>query len=318
MIWKLQQVLKVSVLKTKSSIALIIGIVVVLLLIPIWYTMLVPSVMASEIEKIDATTSYEGTFTGQVCMSYYGVRKLPIRVEAHLYTEGVNGDNVVLRTDVEMMNITNPDKPDELEELSYNSTFVVNKFTRKNVWGALEADKNRTGYFDPLYPLHLKEGENITNVWLDMSNTTGTLEFKESIVEQGVTFYKYFVNKTTMNTLNLPGFLPGTNFTVMYTKTIWIEPLSGLLAYTENETFRLWWTPTPPSPPKSPLLELIYPLTYRNTAEAKAEGIELAKTTYDGIQLLELYIPTILGVVVIVLMIGFVFNVRRLRRKKAS
>jgi len=311
-------VLKVSVFKTKSSIALIIGTIVVLLLIPIWYTMLAPSIMASEIEKmdvttsyegtlgkeeytkflddimaseiekIDATTSYEGTFTGQVCRSYYDVLELPIRVEAHLYTEGISGDNVILRTDVEMMNATDPDKPNKLEELSYNSTFVVNKFTRENVWGAPEADKNRTGYFDPLYPSHLKEGENITNVWLDMSNTTGTLEFKESIVEQGVTFYKYFVNKTTMNTLNLPGFLPGTDFSVMYSKTIWIEPLSGMLVYTENETFRLWWTPTPPSPPKSPLLELIYPLTYKNTAEAKAEGIELAKTTHEDMELLEL------------------------------
>ena len=305
-------------LKRKSNIVLITGIVVVLLLMPLWYTMLVPSiiaqeiekidmevgyegplgkeeyaeflddVIASEIEKIDDTTTYEGTLTGQVCMSFFGVLQLPLRIEAHLYVVGVNGENVTLKADVTMLNTTDPGRPNELEELSYNSTFVVNKFTRNNVWGAPEADKNRTGYYDPLYPPNLEEGENINNVWLDMINTTGTLEFKESVVEEDVTLYKYFVNKTTVNTLSLQGFLPDQNFTVMYAKTIFVEPLSGLLAYTENETFRLWWTPNPPNPPTNPLLELIYPLTYRNTEEAKAEGIELAKQSHDDMELLEL------------------------------
>lgn len=166
-----------SVLKRKSSIALITGIIIILLLIPLWYTMLAPSIIASEIEKMDTTTSYEGTLgkeeyteflddiiaseieriddtttyegniTGQAVVDYYGVRTLPIQIEAHLYAVGVNGDNVILRLDVEMMNVTDPDKPNKLEEeeFSYNSTLVVNKFTRENVWGAPEADKNRTG-----------------------------------------------------------------------------------------------------------------------------------------------------------------------------
>jgi len=304
-----------SVIKRKSNIALITVTIIILLLIPIWYMMLIPSIIASEIEKIDATTTYEGTFTGQACQDYYGVWELPIRVEAYLHTIEVKGDNVILRLDVTM---TRNDTGETLPELSSNSTFVINKFTRENVLGAPEASNpNRTGYYDPLYPSHLKAGENITNVWLDMLNTTGILEFKESKVEKGITLYKYFVNKTITQWMTIPPLLPG-NFTLIYTKTILIEPLSGLLAYTENETFYLY-IPRPGTtiPQPIPVAKLVYPLTYKNTPEAKDEGIELAKTSHDGIQLLELYLPTILGVVAIILVVGLAFNIRRLQRKMA-
>ena len=303
-----------SVLKRKSSVALIIGIIVILLLIPLWYMMLVPSIIASEMEKIDITTSFEGTFAGRACVTYYGVLELPIRIQAHAYVENVRGDNIIVRVDTAIMNITDPDKPNKLEELSYNSTYVINKFTQENVPNAIDADKNRTGY-DLLYPSHLKADENITNVWLDMLNTTATLEFVESREEEGLTLYKYFANETIIKEMDMEGFKPGTNFTLMYTKTILIEPLSGVLAYTENETFRLWFTPKPPNPPTSELQQIVYPLTYRSTDEAKTQGIADAKTMHDGMQLLELYIPTILGVVVILLVIGLAFNVRRLERK---
>lgn len=309
--------LNVSALKRKSSIALIIGIILVLVLIPLWYTMLVPLFITSEIEKIDTTTSFEGTITGMACESYYGVWELPIRIEAHAYVEAVKGDNIVLRTDVTMLNITNPDEPNKLEDFSYNSTYVINKFTLENVPNAPEADKNRTGY-DPLYPMHLKAGENISNVWLDTINKTSTLEFKESVKEEGLTLYRYSVEENFTRIMSISPFLTA-NYTIIYEKTILVEPVSGLPVYTENETLTIFMTPEPgePYPPTFKVMLIIYPLTYKSTAEAKADGLATAKSSYEGLQLLEYYIPTILGLVATILTIGLALNLRRLRRKMA-
>jgi hypothetical protein len=52
---------------------------------------------------------------------------------------------------------------------------------------------------------------------------------------------------------------------------------------------------------------------YHSTAEARAEGLATAKAAYDGMQLLELYVPVILGIIIIVLTIAFAYNLRRLR-----
>jgi len=301
----------VSVLKSKSSIALIIGIIVALLLIPLWYTMLAPSFVISELEKIDLTTSFEGTL---YYMGYGGASPIfPIRIEAHVYADGVKGDNVTLRMDVVTMNITDPDKPNQLEEFSYNKTYVFNKFTLENVRNAPEADNNRTGY-DPLYPSHLKAGEDITNAWLENLNKTATLKFVRAEKEEGVTLYKYFLNETITKNMTVSPFIH-QNFTLTSTKTILIEPLSGMQAYTENETLTVYLEGRTLEGKKYYLTLVL--LTYKSTAEAKADGIAEAKTMYGGMQLLELYIPAILGVVVIVLIVGLAFNVRRLKRKMA-
>lgn len=288
-----------SVLKRRSNVGLIIGIIVMLSLIPIWYTMVVPSIIASEIEKIDSITSFEGSIRQ---MRWTGPT-IPIQIEAHAYVKEVKGDNVILKVEA---NMTRTDLNKTLPEFSVNSTYVFNKFTRENVKDAPEADKPREGY-DPLYPLHLKAGEDIPNVWLDSLNITATLEFKESIEEEGVTLYKYFVNKTVTKMMDLGFGL--RDYTLTLTRTILIEPLSGLPAYSENETFSLVMTYEQTEHP------LVYPLTYNSTAEAKREGIAVVKAAYDGLQLLELYIPTVLGVIVIVLIAGLAFNVRRLRRR---
>lgn len=294
-----------SVLKSKSSIGLIIGIILILLLIPIWYTMLAPSIVASEIEKIDMTTSFKGTLKSDYPTLMVGVTAevTPVNITAYLHVEAVKGDNVILKIDVEGTNSTGYVLPD----LSQNSTYVLNKFTRENVPDAPEADKNRTGY-DPLYPSHLKKGENIT-AWFDnpfVLNITGTLEFKESIVEEGVTLYKYSGSKE----------ITGVTYTIFkgltlnLSRTVLVEPLSGLPAYTENEVLHLYKL-------ESGVESTIIKLTYGSTNEAKAQGIADAKAAYDGMQLLELYLPMILGVVAIILVIGLAFNVRRLKRKMA-
>lgn len=299
-----------SALKCKSSIALIIGIVAVLLLIPIWYTMVVPFMMASEIEKIDSTNIFEGTLGKQgylFCQTKYGKWALPIRIEAHAYVDDVKGDNVVLKIE---MNIIRTDTNKTLPELSTNSTYVFNKFTRQNVWSS-DADKNRTGY-DPLYPPDLKANENVSNVWLDNLNSTATIEFKESTVEDGVKLYKYFVNET----IKKPVYVPDVglrNSTLTSTKTVLVEPLSGFPAYTESETFD--WTYSFTSPYATTKTRLIY-LTYNSTAETKSQGISTAKAAYEGMQLLEFYLPSILGIIVIILTIGLALNLRRLERKK--
>lgn len=299
-----------SILRTKSSIALIILIFVMLLLIPLWYIMVAPMMIESELEKIDMTTSYEGT----LWFGDYGLSELPIRIEAHAYVEKIKGDNVFLRTDVKMMNMTNPDEPNTLDEFTGNLTYVFNKKTLENVPDAPDADKNRTGY-DPLYPLHLKAGENITNVWLENLNSmtaefdlttqiTATLEFSGSI-EEGVTLYKYHVNETIMKY----SLEKRVNVTFTSTRTVLIEPLSGLLAYTEIETLDAYIIVKGLEP--FPVIHL----KYSSSPEAKAQGIADAKTMHSDMQLLELYLPTILGVIAIVLTLGLAFNVRRLRKK---
>ena len=279
-----------SALKRKSSIALIIGIIIMLLFIPIWYTILVPSVIVSALEKMDITTSYEGTWDF--------LSPIPISMKAHVYTEEVKGENVILKFEVNTtyMNMI-------LSQFSGISTYVLNKFTRENVMDAPEADRPREGY-DYFYPLHLKAGEDIPNAWIENLNTTATLEFKESIVEEGVTLYKYFAEKTIAKELYVEG-LGMRNVTLTATKAILVEPLSGVWVYTEKETFYL----------RDVIGQLLY-LEYNSTAEAKAQGLADAKAAYDGMQLLELYVPMILGIIIIILTIALAYNVRRLKRKK--
>jgi len=282
-----------SALRRKSSIALIIGIVVLLLLLPTWSMMIAPSIMISELEKIDLLYVYEGTY------EYVGFPS-PIVFEAHLYVEQVEEADITLRIDVNMTKGSSG--------LSRNSTYVFNKFTRENVRNAPEADKPREGY-DPLFPSHLKADEDIPGAWLDNLNTTATLEFNGSIRIEGVTLYKYFVNKTIIvPDFNLGPPLDYANCSLMSTKTLLIEPLSGLCTYTENETFSLIYNSVSPW--------VLVRLTYKSTAESKAEKLEYAKALHDSMQLLELYIPTIIGVIATGLTIALAFNVRRLKRKK--
>ena len=297
-----------SALKTKSSIALITGIIILLLLIPIWYIMLAPSIMASEIEKIDSTTSFEGTLgkeeyteflddimaseiekidsttsfegtvKGGLCQILYGVEKdeeIQITITAHLYVEAVDGDNVIVKLDTKMMNRTVTGEA--LSDFDQNLTYVFNKFTRENDPDATDADKPREGY-DPLYPSHLKEGENFTT-WFDPLNTTATLEFKGIVKEEGITLYRYSGSKTITNVVFQDIF---TDCTVSFVRTVLVEPLSGLPVYYENETLCVMRERA-----GQPSRLLLY-LTYESTAEAKAQGIVDAKTAYDDIQLLEL------------------------------
>ena len=303
-----------SVLKRKSSIILIVMTIVFVALIPLWYVMLAPSILISELEKIDQTTSYEGTFGKEGYIYSKGVIgdvtgldawEIPITVTAHAYVTEVKGDNIVLRIDATM--ISNDAGKALPDPFSRNYTYVFNKLTLENVKDAPEADNLREGY-DPLYPPHLKAGENISNVWLENLNVTATLEFKESTKEEGLTLYTYYVNRTITEMVALPGIGP-RNCTLTSTKTIIVEPLSGLVAYTKEEVFGWIMNREGESP-----LPLVY-VKYASTDEAKIDGLATAKMGYEGLQLLELYIPTILGVVTIILIVGLAFNIRRLRKR---
>jgi len=244
---------------------------------------------------VDAKTAYDDI---QLLELLHSVS--PIRIEAHVRTDEVKGDNVIVNVEAEM---TRTDTGETLPDFAQNSIYVFNKFTRENDPNAPDADKPREGY-DPLYPSHLKKGGNFTT-WFDMLNTTGTLEFKESLVEEGVTLYRYSGSKTITD-MTFMGF---TDCTLSLTRTVLVEPLSGLPAYTEDETFSFNTTRA-----GYPSLPIVY-LTYESTDEAKAQGIADAKAAYEGIQLLELYLPTILGVIATILIIGLAFNIRRLKRK---
>lgn len=300
-----------SVLKRKSSIALITGIIIILLLIPLWYMMLAPSLIISELEKIDITTSFEGTFgkEGYIGNVYYigaDVWEVPITVSVHVYATEVKGENVVLRIDATM--IRNDNGSTLPAPFSKNSTYVFNKFTLENVKDSPEADKPREGY-DPLYPSHLKAHENIPNAWLDNLNTTATLEYMGSVKEGGLTLHKYFAKKIITGTFWIERLEKWHNCTLTATKTILVEPLSGLRAYTQEETFD--WVINPKDAEDIPLVYI----AYQSTTEAKDDGLETAKTAHDALQLLELYLPSILGVIAIVLIVGLAFNIRRLKRK---
>jgi len=131
------------------------------------------------------------------------------------------------------------------------------------------------------------------------------LEFKDSIVEDGVILYRYSGSKT-LTDMTFMGF---TDSTLSFTRTVLVEPLSGLPAYTEEERF--CFNTTRAGYPSLPILYL----TYKSTAESKTDGLETAKTSFEGLQLLELILPTIFGVVAIILVIGLAFNIRRLERK---
>jgi len=298
--------LKLWVLKRRSNLALIVGIILLLILTTSWHLTLAPSIIAGEIEKIDTTSTLEGILRPSPLLGL-GTGEIPIQVKAHAYVIGVKGDNIILRMEI---NMTRTDTGEMLSDFSGNSTYVFNKFSRENVWGAPEADKNRTGY-SILYPMHLKTGEDIPNVWLDQLDANATLKFKEEVAEEGITLYKYYVNKTLTKRLWIEK-IGERNCILTSTKTILIEPLSGVLAYTENETFSLvisgseWGIPDIP---------LVY-LTYKSTAEDKFKGITEAKNLYDGIQLLELYIPMIMGILIIILAICLAFNVLRIKIRK--
>lgn len=303
-----------SVMKRKSNIILVTVLVVVLVLVPIWYIALAPSIVISELEKINLTTSFEGTcgkegyiYTKGVIGAATGLDawEIPITVTAKIYVTEVKGDNIILRIDATMISSdTGEALPDPF---SRNSTYVFSKLTLENVKDAPEADKPREGY-DPLYPAHLKAGENMPNVWLDNLNVTATLEFRESTKEEGLTLYTYYVNETVTDMVSLPG-IGLRNCTLISTKTILVEPLSGLLAYTKEEIFDWIMNREDQSP-----LPLVY-FKYESTDEAKTDGLATAKMGYEGLQLLELYIPTILGVVAIILTVGLAFNIRRLSKR---
>jgi hypothetical protein len=227
----------------------------------------------------------------------------PIQIEANAKAIEVEGDNVIVEVDAQMTRI---DTGEDLPDFAQHSIYVFNKFTRKNDPDATDADKSRSGY-DPLYPSHLRKDEEITT-WFDIINATATLNFVESIDEDGLTLYKYSGSQKVTG-MTFMGF---TDSTLSLTRTVLIEPISGLPAYTEEETFSFNTTRT-----GYPPLPVVY-LTYESASEAKAEGIDFAKTSHDGIQLLEFYLPTIFGVVIIILVIGLAFNIRRLERKIAE
>jgi len=298
-------VLKVSVLKRKSSIALITAIIVMILLIPIWYVTLIPYFIAGGLENIDETTTIDGYVRGFGIWALFKAEELPIRLEAHAYTEKVRGENVIMKVESKMIRT---DTNETLEDFSGNSTYVFNKFTRKYVPDAPEADVNRTGYGATLYPSHLNAGQNISNVWSDSLNTTVTLVFNRTVVEDGITLYKYCLNETITQNRTIEN--RTQECIVTSTSTILIEPLMGVPAYIENETFSL----SVPRVGLPPLL-FIY-LTYTFSDAAKVDGLANARMAHDGMQLLELYIPAILGVIVIILTVGLAFNIRRLKRKK--
>jgi len=294
------------ILKRRSNLALIIGIVLLLILTASWHLTLAPSIIAGEMEKIDATSTLEGILRPSILLGL-GTGEIPIQVKVHVYVTGVKGDNIILRMDI---NMTRIDTGEMLPDFSSNSTYVINKFSRENIWGAPEADKNRTGY-SILYPMHLKPGQDIFNVWLDQLDVNATLEFKEEIIEEGIKLYKYYVNKTLTKRLWIEK-IGERNCILTSTKTILIEPLSGVLAYTENETFSLTISGSEWGIPDIPLVYL----TYKSTAEDKLKGITEAKNLYDGVQLLELYIPMITEILIITLAICLAFNVLRIKRRK--
>jgi hypothetical protein len=302
------------VLKSKFNIALIIGIIFMLSLIAVWYVTPAPTVsplIVSDLENLNAVSIMEGTAGKEgylLIQSIYGVWEVPIRIEAHLNTTNVIGDNIILRINA---TVIRSDTNETIPDLSGTSTYVFNKLTHENVWGAPEADKNRTGY-DPFYPSHLKAGENITNAWLDNLDETGTLKFVRAVKKEDVELYEYFVNKTVTKKMVLPG-VNYDNYTLTSIKTVLIEPLSGIPAYTQEETLIIWgnWFNTDKNATMSN--PLIY-VTYHD----RAPDLVTARLASGAMGVLEFDKEAkgwILGAAVVILTITFILNTRSLTRK---
>jgi len=197
------------------------------------------------------------------------------------------------------MTITNETIP----EVSGISTYVFNKLTHENEKDAPEANKPREGY-DPFYPLHLKPDEDIPNAWLDNLDETGTLKFVEAVKIEDVELYEYFVNKTITKEMVLPG-VNFKNYTLTSTKRVLIEPLSGLPVYTKNETFIIWGENRVP---------IVY-LTYKD----KELDLVTPRLARGAMQVLEFDKEVkgwILGAIVVILTVAFIFSARSLSRAR--
>jgi len=222
------------------------------------------------------------------------------------------GDDIILRIDA---NILRADTNETIPELSGNSTYVFNKLTRENVKDAPEANKPREGY-DPFYPLHLKLGEDISNVWLDNLDETGTLKFNRTVKIEDVELYEYFLNKTLItNETVIPG-LYYDNYTVTYTKTALIEPLSGIPTYTENETLIIVGTWFNSFKGVTESKKLIH-LTYKD----KELDLVTPRLAHGAMQVLEFDKEVkgwILGAIVVILTVAFIFNTRSLSRARKT
>jgi hypothetical protein len=372
--------MELSALKRKSSIALMIGIIVMLVLIPIWYATLVPYILSSEmasnfehINQIDVMNGYAGG-------EYIGISvfSVPIEMVTHAYTANVSGAKVTIEADTEAfrtdtinlmspwsVNQTNPvgsewlatsaaNRFDEytvvnwtdiekngklspndqiemsgsienrsyvIKTLQYSTTpgvptnmsvtnetlprfagpttLVIDKYT-----GAYWPGSGKKGYAT-LYPRNLKPGEAI-NVWDDELNTTGALEFNASVVEQGVTLFRYTMNQTSTEMMSLDG-LGTRNVTLHYTEITYIEPTMGVPTYTQNNTFVIYLT-------TDPSYRLIY-LSFADSNASITSGIATAKEAYNGTQILDVYLPTALGAVTAILVVGLTVNIIRIRRK---
>jgi len=284
-------------------------------LIAVWYVIPAPTVsplIVSDLENLDAVAIMEGTAGKEgylLIQSIYGVWEVPVRIEAHLNTTNVIGDNIILRIDA---NVIKADTNETIPDLSGNSTYVFNKLTRENIEEAPEADKPRRGY-NPFYPSHLKLGEDIPNVWLDYPlDMLATLEFVRAVKIEDVKLYEYFVSKTVTKEMVLPG-VNYDNYTITTIKTVLIEPLSGIPTYTQEETLMIWgnWFDTTKNATMS--TKLIY-LTYHD----RAPDLVTARLAHGAMAVLEfdkLMKGLILGAAVVILTITFIFNTRSLTRK---
>lgn len=219
------------------------------------------------------------------------------------------GDNIILWFDT---NIIRTDTNETIADLSGISTYVFNKLTRENVEDAPEASKNRTG-FDPFYPSHIKLGENISNIWLDNIDETGTLRFVKTVKEEDVELYEYFLNKTLTKEWDFPGGFYD-NYTLTNTKNVLIEPLSGLPVYTKNETVIVVgnWFNTAKNVTES--TNLIY-LTYRDK-EMDLVTPRLAHGAMEVLEFDKVVKGWILGAIIVILTVAFIFNTGSLWRAR--
>lgn len=222
------------------------------------------------------------------------------------------GDNIILSID---SNIIRVDTNETLTDFSGSSTYVFNKLTRENVPDAPEADKPREGY-DPFYPSHIKLGEDISNAWLDNLNETGTLEFVRAVEMEDVELYEYFVNKVIITKKVVIPPLYYDNYTLTSTKTVLIEPLSGLPVYTKNETFIIVGNKSLSYKGKTWMESktLVY-VTYKD----KEMDLATPRLAHGAMQVLEFDKEVkgwILGAIIVILTVAFIVNTGSLSRTR--
>jgi len=215
-------------MKIKDSI---IGVVILLILLPLWYFLVVP-----EFEKMPTDFSYEadifsvdnfydeekGDFVGEQ------ISKTHFSYEVDSIEDGI----IIMKNTFDVRTIAG-DKIFTVERL-----YGVDPKTGKHVAGY--GDRDRNGYL--FAPKKLKK-QDYAYYHINY-NTRATLKFQEEEEILGLTVYRYegdFENDATTQLGHLPGVPEERGIINDVNLQVWIQPISGRMVKYEDRTLATYY-----------------------------------------------------------------------------